>query len=57
MIGEYTFKISRNLDILLGIEDIGFAILELNVVSSLPYFINDEGHFKGDSPLLMSCEW
>lgn len=42
------------MDILLGLEDIGFAILELYEVSSLPYLVNNEGHVKGDLSLLMS---
>jgi len=39
---------------MLGLEDIDFTILELYEVSSLPYLVNNEGHIKGNTPLLMS---
>ena len=42
------------MDIMLGLEDIDFTILELYEVSSLPYLVNNKGHIKGNTPLLMS---
>ena len=60
MAGEKTFLKKKKiyfkeffLVILSGFDGVCFALLKQHQIPSLPYFINDYGHVKGDGPLLL----
>ena len=41
------------MDILPGFDGVFFALLKQHEIPSLPHFVNDYGHVKGNGPLLL----